>query len=692
MKLRTKLILSFVLLAVIPLAGITLYSYKSSISAFQVAVEEESRAAAEDMNSRMELMRRDLERRVRRLSAFPFGELMAQERAPHDGRRDLLYEQLLSQMGDSANLVKSLEFMPMPPPPPRIGAGKPGDNAHEPQIPPAPPPVPDGLVIHLPGEHPAAAAGGMGSFVTHTGDRLTMHIDIPNMPELSSELSRQIEAARQETLQGLKAEAAVVARAMRAQAKAEAGVNAGAARQAQASDDNGRSEANGGLKVTANRSEFQSAVRQGGETVGIVKAQVSSPQMLRAVLSRAKRSRNEVPFAIDTEGQLQTPEPADLAKIEALPIKSSLSNQAAVSKARFDNWVVVTRKDPESGLTFGIARPIGDGLEEIRRTAVRNLGLGLGIVGLALLGIIPLSSRITRNLTALTKGVENLAQGNLETRVTVRSKDEFGRLAGAFNQMAHDLAENQKHLVEQERLRKELEMCRRIQEEMLPKQTLHSGFAEVRGATVPAREVGGDFFNYFQLPGDQLALLVGDVSGKGLPAALLMANVQATLQAKIPLELDLVRLAKEMDSDLCASTPEEVYLTLLIGILDSKTRMLRYVKAGHNPQFVLRRDSQIERLDSTGRPLGLGLGGGFEERRIRVSEGDYLFFYTDGLTEAENPQGEEFGTARLERLLLAECQSGLDVILARVEGATKEHLAGRDAPDDATMMLVSIGA
>jgi sigma-B regulation protein RsbU (phosphoserine phosphatase) len=265
----------------------------------------------------------------------------------------------------------------------------------------------------------------------------------------------------------------------------------------------------------------------------------------------------------------------------------------------------------------------------------------------------------------------------------VRSKDEFGKLAGAFNQMAHDLAENQKHLVEQERLRKELEMCRRIQEELLPKRALRSGFAEVRGVTVPAREVGGDFFNYFQLPGDQLALLVGDVSGKGLPAALLMANAQATLQAKIPLELDLVRLAEEMDSDLYASTPEEVYLTLFFGILDSKTRMLRYVNAGHNPQFV---------LDSTGRPLGLGLGGGFEERQIRVSEGDYLFFYTDGLTEAENPQGEEFGTGRLERLLLAECQSSFDAILARVEAATKEHLAGRDAPDDATMMLVSIGA
>ncbi len=153
-----------------------------------------------------------------------------------------------------------------------------------------------------------------------------------------------------------------------------------------------------------------------------------------------------------------------------------------------------------------------------------------------------------------------------------------------------------------------------------------------------------------------------------------------------------MRLAEEMDSDLCASTPEEVYLTLFFGILDSKTRMLRYVNAGHNPQFVLRRDSQIERLDSTRRPLGLGLGGGFEERQIRVSEGEYLFFYTDGLTDAEDPHGEEFGTARLERRLLAECQSGFDAILARVEAATKAHLAGRDAPDDATMMLVSIGA
>ena len=130
----------------------------------------------------------------------------------------------------------------------------------------------------------------------------------------------------------------------------------------------------------------------------------------------------------------------------------------------------------------------------------------------------------------------------------MRSKDDFGRLAQTFNRMAASLEGQREQLVEQERFRKELELSRRIQVELLPQKSLRIPFAEVKGVSIPAREVGGDFFDYFSLENGELALLVGDVSGKGMGAALLMANAQARLRAGLPLARSLADLADRLDN------------------------------------------------------------------------------------------------------------------------------------------------
>ena len=257
--------------------------------------------------------------------------------------------------------------------------------------------------------------------------------------------------------------------------------------------------------------------------------------------------------------------------------------------------------------------------------------------------------------------------------------------------MAQDLSENQKHLVEQERMHKELEMCRKIQEELLPRQTLRSGAVEVKGVSIPAQEVGGDFFNYFPMPGGTMALLIGDVSGKGLPAALLMANLQATIQARLPLELDLVKLAEQLNGEIVANNAE-TYLTLFLAVLDPQSLKLRYINAGHNPQFLLHSDGSVEQMQSTGRPIGLLQGSSFEEKSVLLKNEDSLFFYTDGLIEAVNGAGEEFGMQRLEALLVEERARGLEGMLANIESAASKYRGGIEAGDDATMMLLKIGA
>jgi serine phosphatase RsbU (regulator of sigma subunit) len=687
MNLRTKLILSFFLLAILPLALISLYSYSTSIRAFRQAVGAESAAAAEELSGRMESVKRDLTRRMQRLSQFPFAELMAEEQRG-DRKDNALYQQLLTQMGDSASLVEALEFTPSAPVHPPADAPKPPPRSPGHPMPPVPPP-PNGMVLHFPGEQ----GRGANLFMRREGNRQMLHIRVSDLPEAASEISQALDSIRKVDIQRLKNTQEAEAARQQAQKIAKA--------QAQLAELQKTLPSISAKAIEESRKQLQiwrgndlgSAVQKDGAMVGRVRMQVSSDQILRQVFSRGPRKAGEIPFALDSEGKLHTTDPADQEKLSSLPIRTiSGSKGDAGPQTVAGNWIVVTRKDPGSDLIFGIARPIGIRLEEIRRTAVRNLGYGFGMVALALLGILPISNRITRDLSALTKGAEHLARGDLQVRVPVKSKDEFGKLAQAFNRMAQDLSENEKHLVEQERLRKEVEMCRRIQEELLPRQALRSGIVEAKGVSIPAREVGGDFFNYFQLPRENIALLVGDVSGKGLPAALLMANVQATLQAKLPLELDLVSLAEQLDADLQASTPPEVYLTLFLGIFDPKNQTLRYVNAGHNSQYALHVNGEIERLESTGRPLGLLPGGGYEERCVQVFEGDYLFFYTDGLVEAENARGEEFGASRLEKLLVEERQGGLDSILARIEAAGRDHLGGQEAPDDATMMLVKIGA
>jgi sigma-B regulation protein RsbU (phosphoserine phosphatase) len=256
--------------------------------------------------------------------------------------------------------------------------------------------------------------------------------------------------------------------------------------------------------------------------------------------------------------------------------------------------------------------------------------------------------------------------------------------------MAHELSENQKRLVEQERIRRELELCRRIQEELLPQRPLSSGSVEVKGVSIPAREVGGDFFNYFPVSGGKVALLVGDVSGKGVGAALLMANLQATLQARIPLEQDLASLAERLDNEVAENTPAEVYLTLFMCILDTEHNVLHYVNAGHQTQYVLRTDGSVVRMDSSGRPLGLLPGGEYAQGSVALSGGDTLFLFTDGLVETEDPSGVEFGVERLEALLVEERSKGLDSVLVRVEEETQKHRGSAEAFDDATMVVLKL--
>lgn len=437
-------------------------------------------------------------------------------------------------------------------------------------------------------------------------------------------------------------------------------------------------------RLTGSRLDVR--MERDGEIVRQANAEVNLTNLFATVFTR-RRTRGEVPFAVTSDGQVFAPGAVERAGISALGDVARPDSPPGATVLK--DWIVVTTAGPAgSGLKLGIARPMGEALNELRRATARTVGLGLGFIGLALIGIVPLASRLTRNLTTLGEGVRRIASGDYRARVTVKANDEVGELARAFNQMAADVEQHQQAAVGQERLRRELELGRQIQHDMLPHGPLQVGLVQVSGVSVPAREVGGDFFNYFVLSDGAVALLVGDVSGKGVGAALLMANLQASLRTRLALGQDLAAIARELDVDIESNTPGPVYATLFVGVLNPVTRELRYVNAGHNPQFILRAGPRLERMSSSGLPVGLLAGRGYAEARVALEPGDRLFFYTDGCVEAENAQGEMFTTERLEALLLAAV--GEADVLARVEADVTAFRAGREPFDDATMMVVTV--
>jgi serine phosphatase RsbU (regulator of sigma subunit) len=428
-------------------------------------------------------------------------------------------------------------------------------------------------------------------------------------------------------------------------------------------------------------------VERNGTVVRTLNAELNLPNVLATVFSTTKRDRGEVPFAVAKDGTIYARSAADKQLVSSMGTAARPDGPTVV---RLPDYVVVTTDDKSgSGLRLGIARPVGDSLANLRKTTARNAGLGLLFVVVALAGIVPLSSRLTRNFSTLSEAVARIAHGDYAARVPVKSSDEAGQLAKAFNQMAADVERHQKTAVEQERIRRELELGRRIQHDMLPQTPLTFGLTQVQGISVPAREVGGDFFNYFVLDNGHIALLMGDVSGKGVGAALLMANIQASLRIRLGLNQSLSDVANALDLDIEKNTPGPVYSTLFMALLDPVTRLLRFVNAGHNPQYVLRTDGTLERMVATGLPVGLLAGRGYTERTVQLRADDLLFLYTDGCVEVENETAEMFGVERLEALLL-ESFNAADP-LHYVESALTKFRGRTEPMDDATLMTVKVG-
>ena len=239
---------------------------------------------------------------------------------------------------------------------------------------------------------------------------------------------------------------------------------------------------------------------------------------------------------------------------------------------------------------------------------------------------------------------------------------------------------------ERERVRQELQVARHIQQASLPKEVPELEGWEIAPHYLPAREVGGDFYDFFELANGNLGLVVGDATGKGVPAALVMATTCGMLGA-VSLSLDSPgQVLERVNEALYARIPANMFVTCFYAILDPQRGLLRYANAGHDLPY-LRHGGGAEELRARGVPLGLMPGMGYEEKEIVVEAGASILFYSDGLVEAHDPQREMFGFPRLRALIgeQDEEHSLVDSLLRELRSFTGE---GWEQEDDITLLTL----
>ena len=271
----------------------------------------------------------------------------------------------------------------------------------------------------------------------------------------------------------------------------------------------------------------------------------------------------------------------------------------------------------------------------------------------------------------------------IEEEVRQFNKDLEKRVAERTEQLKSAMAREQKGVQERERIEQELRVARMIQHTLLPKVLPELGGYKIAVHYQPAREVGGDFYDLLQLPDGRLGLIVGDVSGKGVPAAIVMAITRTMLRSAYHLGSP-GEILKKVNDDLFPDIPPNVFVTCLAALLDSKTGRLQYANAGHDPPFV-RHAGGVGKLRATGMPLGLMASMAYEQKEITLQPGENVLLYSDGLAEAHSQHHEMFGFPRIEKFVGAHSEGAelIDSLLAELERFTGEDW---EQEDDITLL------
>ncbi len=373
-------------------------------------------------------------------------------------------------------------------------------------------------------------------------------------------------------------------------------------------------------------------------------------------------------------------------------------SQIPVRSAVTGKYCIMTYVPIKSnGWSLGVLFPNDELMADI--TNLNHVVIALGVIGLLLLSlaIVFIARSITRPLTEMADAAVKIGRGDLEVQLPeAKAGDEVGKLTVALDCMKTSLKDYIREITEttasRQRMESELKIARNIQMGILPKEfPAFPGRTDfdIHATTIPAREVGGDFYDFFLIDKDHLCFVIGDASGKGIPAAIFMAYTKTLIKAKASVSIEIGSLMEQVNDELAKGNDADMFITVFCAILNTETGEMSYANGGHNPPLVMREAGGIDYLDGPGElVVGIMEGSRYSTRNLVLKPGDGLFLYTDGVTEAMNDAGEIFNTDRLKDVVLAgRGGSALDITGIVTEAVNSFC---NDAPqyDDITMMVV----
>jgi sigma-B regulation protein RsbU (phosphoserine phosphatase) len=307
---------------------------------------------------------------------------------------------------------------------------------------------------------------------------------------------------------------------------------------------------------------------------------------------------------------------------------------------------------------------------------------------------VRLTRSITTTVDVLYNATERVRAGDFSHRIQLPARDQLTALGASFDSMTASVERLLRESQEKLKLQSELDIAREVQTRLFPRALPRLPGLELHGVCQPARAVSGDYYDFIVLDQDRVALVLGDIAGKGISAALLMAAIQSSLRAQLfylpqpdpRASHSASAVVRRLNQQLFESTAAERYATFFYGVFNAATRELTYTNAGHLPPVLFRADG-LQRLQAGGTVVGIFPDAQFEEATVRLESGDVFLAFTDGLTEPENNFEEEFGEKRLIETVSQSLRAPLDE-LARNAFATLDDWTGSpELHDDMTLIV-----
>jgi len=296
---------------------------------------------------------------------------------------------------------------------------------------------------------------------------------------------------------------------------------------------------------------------------------------------------------------------------------------------------------------------------------------------------------VPMQIKGITKGLIMLGQ-RIAGQPYSKSDIEYVASVGSLAAISIENAMLFSETLEKQKLEKDLETARNIQKNLLPKKIPQTNSFDISAYNNSARQVGGDYYDIVHISEDELLFAIGDVSGKGVPAALLMANLQAFLKSICKMKMPLGSATDFINDLVSENTTNGSFITFFWGILNDKTKELVYVNAGHNPPLLIR-DGKIEKLKTGGMILGvMPTLIPYKSESLQLQTGDLMVFFTDGITEAMDPDYKEFTDEKLEELSLTLTQNCSSEALEKIIEEVKNYTRGAEQSDDITLITIKV--